>query len=180
MMWDAETGKQKKRFSGHSSSIYSLLVLGEDGKRFLSGSSDWTIKMWSVESGECLRTMEGHSGCVCSLISIGDGLVMSGSYDREIREWNLNTGECVRTLTGHTDWINCLCKLSTADNDNQTEWILSGSGDMTVRMWNVKTGECLVFNMKAAVRCICQLDDGRIVVGLLGEALQIFRLSSVE
>ena len=35
-----------------------------DGRRVVSGSGDWTLKVWDVATGECVATLEGHSDAV--------------------------------------------------------------------------------------------------------------------
>jgi len=35
-----------------------------DGRRYISGSGDKTLKVWDVETGECVAMLEGHSMAV--------------------------------------------------------------------------------------------------------------------
>ena len=35
-----------------------------DGRRVVSGSIDYTLKVWDVATGECVATLEGHSNAV--------------------------------------------------------------------------------------------------------------------
>ena len=39
-----------------------------DGKRVVSGSYDYTVKVWNVETAECLHTLAGHTNRVYSLL----------------------------------------------------------------------------------------------------------------
>ncbi|KAJ3122618.1 hypothetical protein HK098_002704 [Nowakowskiella sp. JEL0407] len=67
--WDVRTGKQIYRLGGHTDNIRALLV-SEDGKWALSGSSDSTIKLWSLASPtRCVVTYTHYDDSVWSLAS---------------------------------------------------------------------------------------------------------------
>ncbi|MBF8276429.1 MAG: Guanylate cyclase protein [Candidatus Brocadiaceae bacterium] len=50
-MWDTETGKEIRAFTGHTSRVWSA-VYAPDGKTILSASFDNTVKMWDTETGK--------------------------------------------------------------------------------------------------------------------------------
>ena len=46
-----------------------------DGRRVVSGSGDYTLKVWDVATGKCVATLEGHSddvrcGVRCTFVMI--------------------------------------------------------------------------------------------------------------
>jgi WD40 repeat protein len=65
-----------------------------DGRYFLSGSYDHTIKLWKLDTGECLCTLEGYSGQVNSVALSPDcGFALTGGYDKDghsLRLWRLD------------------------------------------------------------------------------------------
>ena len=102
-----ETGKELRRFEGHSDGVRSV-VLSENGCRALSGSGDNTLRLWNVETGEVLQTFEGHSDGVMSVVLSEDGRrALSGAYDNTLRLWNVETGECLATFCGDHSFYAC-------------------------------------------------------------------------
>jgi WD40 repeat protein len=38
----------------------SCVVALSDGRRVVSGSGDYTLRVWDVDTGECARELKGH------------------------------------------------------------------------------------------------------------------------
>jgi WD40 repeat protein len=86
-LWDLTTGKEPRRFQGHTGRVCSV-AFSPDGHRALSGGVDGTARVWDVKSGKPLRCIRGHGGIVSSVTFLPSGSrVLSGSYDRTIRIW---------------------------------------------------------------------------------------------
>ncbi|KAJ7830803.1 WD40 repeat-like protein [Mycena olivaceomarginata] len=83
-------------FNGHTESVISV-AFSPDGKRIVSGSPDWTVRIWDSESGEPVAgPFNGHSDMVTSVAFFRDGKrIVSGSWDRTIRVWYSESGEAV-------------------------------------------------------------------------------------
>ena len=71
--------------------MVNSLAFSPDGKRFLSGSDDLTIRIWDVETGKSVcEPFVGHSGTVESVKYFPDGnRFASGSQDGSIRIWTI-------------------------------------------------------------------------------------------
>lgn len=131
---------------GHSSSISSIFHLG--GRRFITTSSDYQVKLWNVCRVDGSLTLEAedpfvdvasHMRPVRSLAGImiqGEMLVMTGSMDCTIKLWHSKSRRCLKTFRGHNGSIECIQALP----DNQS--FLSGSVDETVRLWRIDQTEC--------------------------------------
>ncbi len=77
---------------GHYDYVRSI-VISNDGKKFVTGSEDTTIKVWSLESWENIKTLKGHSDHITSVVISNDNKnIVSGSKDKTIKIWNLETG----------------------------------------------------------------------------------------
>ena len=90
---------------GHNSDVMCIEFLG-DGRRFVSGSCDTTLKLWRytedaaaehrrVQSAP-IGTMHGHTDDVNAVAVSDDGvLLVSGSNDGSIRLWSSQSLSCV-------------------------------------------------------------------------------------
>ena len=61
-LWDINTYKEIRKFTGHSRGILSLIKLNDN--EFASGSGDNTIKIWSIDDNICLTTLENHENAI--------------------------------------------------------------------------------------------------------------------
>jgi WD repeat-containing protein 48 len=102
-LWDPRVGdKTIAKLVGHSDCVRSVIV-SEDGKHMLTGSSDSTIKLWSLAAHRCLHTFNHHTSSVWSLFSNHPNLerFYSGSRDGILcavdveQVGDISDGECV-------------------------------------------------------------------------------------
>ena len=101
-LWDVKTGKELRRFEGHSSSVNSV-AFSSDGSRILTGSRDKTARLWDVKTGKELRRFEGHTSSVSSVAYSPNGQkVLTGSEDKTARLWDVETGKELRRFEGHS------------------------------------------------------------------------------
>jgi hypothetical protein len=77
---------------GHSARVVDVAMSG-DGRRAVSASHDYTLKVWDVDSRLELRTLEGHDGPVNCMAVSGDGrLAVSASHDYTLKVWDVDRG----------------------------------------------------------------------------------------
>ena len=87
----------------HGDSVWSIAV-SADGKLFVSGSRDGTIRRWDAGIGDSVGShLRTHHKEVMSLaVSSGSELLISGFKDVTVRRWRAHTGEAVGgPLRGH-------------------------------------------------------------------------------
>ena len=134
-LWDFDSGKELRTFTGHSDWIGSVAI-STDNKYIVSGSGDHTVKLWDLAGGKELRTFTGHSDWIGSVvISTDNKYIVSGSGDHTVKLWDLESGQELHTFTGHSDWIGSVA-ISTDD-----KYIVSGSGDHTIKLWDLESGQ---------------------------------------
>lgn len=80
-VWDTRSGGRVTKFIGHTDNVRSLLC-SDDGKTFISASSDTTIKIWDLTAGRCLHTMTTHSEPVWTLLSDHPRLAVFHAADK--------------------------------------------------------------------------------------------------
>jgi WD40 repeat protein len=130
-LWDPTTGKELRRFIGHTNIVYTV-VFSPDGKNLLSGGSDSVLRLWDVASGKQIRQFNGHNEWVGSLAIAGDGKsAISGGYDNILRLWDIKTGNELYRFVGHSKPIRTVAMTPNG------RYALSGSLDGTVKAWNV-------------------------------------------
>jgi len=77
----------------------TCFTFSSDGKSFVSGSNDKTVKLWDVQTGGVIKPFHGHTEQVRSVsISADCTTIISGSTDSTIRLWDVETGECLHTI----------------------------------------------------------------------------------
>jgi WD40 repeat protein len=107
--WDTSTGKKTHTLKGHTAVCdFHRQPFSPDGKRFVTGSKDETIRIWDVATGKTLKVLEGHDGpvyCAVTFSPDGKSVVSGGDRDRTVRVWDAETGELKKTLEGHTGGV---------------------------------------------------------------------------
>jgi WD40 repeat protein len=133
-LWDVATGREIRRFQGHSEWINSV-AFSPDGCFLLTGGGDSAAHLWETALGREVRRFEGHSGVISSVAFSADGRsALTGSRDRTARLWDLATGREIRRFKGHSNFLSSLA----FSPDGRS--MLTGSGDGTAKLWDVATG----------------------------------------
>ncbi|KAJ2786540.1 hypothetical protein GGI15_001444 [Coemansia interrupta] len=85
--------KKLVRCHGHKFPTYCVLF-DRTGRRMITGSDDFLIKLWCTRTGYLLKTFKGHRSMVSDIaINTENTLLASASTDGSVRVWNLKTGE---------------------------------------------------------------------------------------
>src|SRR5439155_1402292 len=102
-LWDAATGREIRRFEGHSSAV-GCVAFSPDGRGVLTGSYDGTVRLWDVATGRETGRFEGQSGLVASVAFSPDGRsVLTGGEDGTGKLWDAATGRLLATLVSFSD-----------------------------------------------------------------------------
>jgi WD40 repeat protein len=97
-LWQADSGKLRRSFEGHSGGVTSV-AFSPDGARLASAADDNTVKLWDAASGKLLRTFEGHGDQVESVAFSPDGArLVSAGADGAVRLWDVASGACLAAL----------------------------------------------------------------------------------
>ncbi|XP_023333349.1 cleavage stimulation factor subunit 1 [Eurytemora carolleeae] len=89
--------------SHHHSAAINSVKWANDGKHFVSGSADGSIKIWDAVSNRCISTfLQAHDGAeVCSVNFSRNGkYVLSSGKDSLVKLWELSTSRCLIAYTG--------------------------------------------------------------------------------
>jgi WD40 repeat protein/tRNA A-37 threonylcarbamoyl transferase component Bud32 len=102
-LWDLATGKEVRRFKGHTHLVNSAVV-SPDGKTLATTSEDHMVKLWDMDSGRVLHSLRGHAHWpVQAAFSPDSKQVASASFDSTVKLWDVTTGLERFTLRGQND-----------------------------------------------------------------------------
>ena len=97
-LWDVKTGRQLKRFEGHSGPVSSV-DFSPDGRLIASGSFDGTVRVWDTADGqqkevfsdEGWKTRKGlqQAGIYVVAFSPDGKFIASGGRDGTVVLWEL-------------------------------------------------------------------------------------------
>jgi RNA polymerase sigma factor (sigma-70 family) len=91
---DAATGKEIRRFAGHTDTVTSL-AFSPDGKRLASGSKDRSAALWDVVTGKQLFKFEAQHP-VESVAFSPDGRTLVIGHKGQMSELDIRTGQVIR------------------------------------------------------------------------------------
>lgn len=189
-LWDAETGRELRRFEGVSQAV-SDVTFSSDG-RFVLAAGEWKlIGLWDVETGKLARQFpipETQPLCIAlapdgRTIATGHvahtpapGEKYNDAGHSVVCLWDVAAGRLIRKLRGHRGPVNSVAFSPSG------EFILSGSGghhfnqgyaaaeDNTLRLWDVKTGaELWRADAGNCINSVAFLPDGEQVFSGGGE-----------
>jgi WD40 repeat protein len=98
--WEARTGGSAWTVE-HRAAIRKV-HFSRDGRRFVTGSEDFTARVWDAGTGRPLTVPFQHRDAVYDAVFSPDGRwVATASRDRTARVWDVNTGEPVTPSLRH-------------------------------------------------------------------------------
>ena len=157
-VWDAATGKEVRRFGGHTAAVKKVAFLA-NSLRALSGGDDDILRLWDVGDAKPIRQFPGHTDDVQSLAVSDDRTsAISGGSDGSLRQWDLAGGRELRRMDGHNGRI---ASVATSRDGRRA---LSGGADKVVRVWDLQTGEVLrkLEGHAEGVTCVAFAPDGQV------------------
>jgi len=173
-LWDTQTGRRLKAFSGHQGPLGGI-AFSADGRYLVSGGDDQLVIVWDLKSGRSLHILRGHSTEVSAIAISPDGKhLLSGDEAGLIVEWDLQTGRKLRNLTEHSGHIYFIG--FSADGQQ----MLTGAGDRMAILWDVNSGRAIRrFACDDHVTFVRLSDDGaRLLTGLYDATATVWDVAS--
>jgi len=132
-IWNVESGKELKKFKGHTGGIHSV-AFSSDGQKIVTASDDSTARIWDVKSGRELRKFVGSPPLPVAYATFspdGKNIATASDYNN-VQIWDSESGKKLQKLVGHTDMVVCV---SYSPDGNK---IVTASVDKTARIWTLK------------------------------------------
>jgi WD40 repeat protein len=176
-LWDLETGKEIRRFEGHTGRV-TCLCFTPDGLSIVSGSDDKTLRLWDVASGEEIRQFRGHTHGVGYFMTATTTRIIScgGHTDKTVRIWDLNSGKELRRFL--YQGMGKKRDIQAVSTDGRH--VLTVGRDNILRVWDVDK-EAVVRTIGGQSRGGAFSPDGRFVLAIgLDRYLRLYDLESGE
>jgi WD40 repeat protein len=136
-LWDAGSGREVRRFIGHTDFIRAV-SFSSDSRYVLTGSRDGTARLWNASSTDGLADLEEPARFVRGLVFSPDGnRLVTLASGRQAAVWNPDTCERVALLDGPH------LSVAAAAFDQTGHRLALGFADGQVRVREMVTGRLL-------------------------------------
>lgn len=171
-LWDLETGKEIRRFEGHTNGVH-WIQCSSDGSRLLSAGKDGFLRMWSIESGKELKGWQAYTDSALTVAYLPDGKrAVSGGIDKDeanpkgpakyfVRLWNLETEQLIEQRQQSAQpWR---VDVSPAGQ------LVAITDKSSIRLWDLQTGQVRLIDVRvpgtnAGIASCVFSPDGRTVM----------------
>ena len=136
--WEATSWPEERTLGGHSAEVTGV-AMSADGRRAVSASFDYTLKVWDVDSGRELRTLTDRSDRVCGVAVSGDGRRAVSCGDLTLKVWDVESGCELRTLRSFGFYGVALSgdgRLAAAPSRETHVTVTLKVWDLTTGVWN--------------------------------------------
>jgi WD40 repeat protein len=117
--------------------IVSSVAFSPDGKTFVSGNHNGTVKLWEVSRGKELDIFQGHKGAVYSVAFSPDGKTIAAGGENNTLLWEVSSKKELGSFPASKQTNSV-----AFSPDGKT--IAVGNSDGTIRLWEVSSGKKLL------------------------------------
>jgi len=136
--WLTSTARKKpaSTLDGHHEDVWACSC-SVDGKRIVSGSRDYTLRLWDASNGYPLGILGAHSAAIYDCAFSPDGrLIVSGAYDGTLRIWDAETRELLVTEE-EEGFSKSSRSINTCAFSRDGRCVVSGASNGMIRVWQI-------------------------------------------
>lgn len=151
---------KKKSFDDLEFDWSSQIIFSSDGKYYLFGCSNFSVKVVDKINNKIVRELFGlRKSILCIAISDDGKLISAAGRYNEIIIWDFESGNIIKRLNGHQYSVTCL------RFDLQNKLLFSGSLDHTIRIWEIeKEVTKKVYQFKNSIYCLELIEDQNMLI----------------
>ncbi|MBL8798006.1 MAG: serine/threonine protein kinase [Planctomycetia bacterium] len=176
---DLGNGMVAGGYTGHFDRTFCL-AYGADGRRFLSGSEDLTVRLWDVEKSQEIGRCTGHTQPVRAVAFSPNGQLLSASQDNTIAYWEAVGKPPVKRLELER---GLLPSISAARFSPDAALLACTSHDGHIWLWDTATGKRRNADWKmpgAVLNLAWAADSQHLATANANGTVYVYRLGTVE
>ncbi len=170
-LFEAETGKQLKFFSGHAPDVaapyghvdaVTEICFTKDSSKFISVGWDKNVKVWDVTAGHETKTFPESERINACILNPDESKIITGSSDA-LHVWNRTTDR-IDTIVAYNGEITSMCAVQN--------YFVTGDEAGTIAIWDVNRYTKINEIRKAhllGVWCLNPSPDGKYFVSSGGD-----------
>ncbi len=152
--------KKNIKIEAHDDEILAL-ILSNDEKYIVTGSSDKTVKIWDFNNIKQIKSFKNAKSAIRSVaISNDNKYVAAGDTKGYIYIWDVNNNKLIKSFKAHNDIITSIIFSNNSDK------VISSSGDGKIKIWSLADFNPLkvLNNHKEAVLSLNISEDDSLIV----------------
>ncbi|OMJ93875.1 hypothetical protein SteCoe_3067 [Stentor coeruleus] len=156
IIWDIIKKSALAVLSGHSHSVTSLIIFGEN--KLISSSYDKTVRIWDLVEMKDVHTFISHNDAALCLVRINKENVASCSLDKTIRVLNISQ-QCESTI--FKGCSNNIKNILLTD-----KYLFTATEGSFINCYNIDGSmeEATLFGHSGKVRCLAYLEGAAMLI----------------
>jgi WD40 repeat protein len=137
-LWEVESGKEIRRFDGHTDTVRLLEAVWPHGRRFVSFGDEKVVRLWDLVNGKELSKFSirrKKKDVWVKAFSRNGQVALSSGFENTVRLWEINGGR--------EAGFNGGCHVYGGDISPDGRFALTGGSDKTVRFWDLRMRKAL-------------------------------------
>jgi WD40 repeat protein len=190
-LWDVATGRELRRFAGHTNGVTSV-AFSPDGRYGYSADSNSLILVRDLaDDKQPIRRLEGQAGEVLGLAPLSDGRHLMAGHERTLKKWDVLGERVMGSLPGPSDGDffprpRTRTELQSFAISPSEDLLLIGCVDGSLQLWGTGGGQHLrslkeFVGHRGPVRSVAFSSDGkRVLSGSSDSTIRLWDVGTAQ